>query len=493
MKRYLWPLALLLLSGCTWDNLGDEASGYPTEIAAIVVNRCATSGCHTTQSAEAAAGLNLETWNSLYLGSRGGSAVVPYSPEQSYFLYAVNQDTSNGDPALVPTMPIGGAALTDAEYALVKQWIADGARNAKGELRFPDSATRRKWYLSNQGCDLVAVIDAESRQIMRYVKVGASASTEYPHSIKVSNDGQYWYVIYLFSNQYIEKYSTLTDQKVGQIHIGAGSWNTFSISADGKFGIAVSYYLDSYQDSLLSAAIVDLEHDVMTAPIRVGKQVHGSAAHPNRSRFYLTLQTESGLFWVDYDAAGHITDFDFVDLVRGVPNHINPSTHLQPHEVLFTPDGSHYFVTCQGAAEVRAYRSADDHLEAVIHVGADPVEMALSPETGHLFVTCMEDHLTFASDPHKHGSVAIIDYHTHTLVKSVYTGYQPHGVVVDEVAGLAVVSNRNIDVNGPAPHHVSDCGGRNGYATAIDLHTLELIPRFKAELASDPYAVAIKP
>ena len=32
----------------------------------------------------------------------------------------------------------------------------------------------------------------------------------------------------------------------------------------------------------------------------------------------------------------------------------------------------------------------------------------------------------------------------------------------------------NYDTNGPAPHHVSECGGRNGYLTVIDMSTLEL-------------------
>jgi hypothetical protein len=99
---------MVMLAGCTWDNLGDQASGYPSEVAEIIVHRCATSGCHNTASSEAAAGLNLDSWHNAFLGSRGGSAIIPYSPDQSYLLHAVNTDTSNGDPILTPTMPLNG-------------------------------------------------------------------------------------------------------------------------------------------------------------------------------------------------------------------------------------------------------------------------------------------------------------------------------------------------------------------------------------------------
>ena len=488
MKKYL-GLCLLLLSGCAWDNVEDQAHGYPDEIAEVTRFSCATSGCHTTQSAEAAAGLNLETWESLFKGSRGGSAVVPYSPDQSYLLYSVNTDTNRG-PTLYPTMPLGGARLTDVQYQMLRQWIADGARNTSGQERFPPISSRRKWYVTNQGCDLVAVIDAESRQIMRYIQVGGiSGVPESPHNVKVSKDGKYWYVVFLAQNPYLEKYSTLTDQKVGQVQIGAGNWNTFNISSDGKFGLAVSYILSGV--GTVDASLVDLVNDVVTEPIIVGSKVHGSTPHPTLRRFYLTQQDESGLIAMDYNSQGRVTNLDPIDLIQGTPAHTGDGK-LRPHEVIFSPDGTKYFVTCQSAREVRVYLAATNTLLSVINVGDEPVEMAISPATGHLFVTCMEDITTFAGEPNKHGSVAIIEMSNNSLVKSIYTGYQPHGVAVDEASAMAIVTNRNVNVNGPAPHHSSDCGGRNGYLTAIDLYTLELVPGFKPEMSNDPYAIAVK-
>jgi DNA-binding beta-propeller fold protein YncE len=491
MKRLLGSALLLslLLCGCTWDKVEPNINGFPDEIQNILVTSCATGGCHTLQSAPAAANLNLMTWQNLFEGSRGGSPVVPYSPELSYLLYSVNTDTARG-ATLNPTMPIGGAPLTDAEYETLRQWIADGARNHLGEERFPQTTTRRKWYVTNQGCDLVAVFDAKSRQIMRYVSVGRTPGfSESPHNIKVSNDGQFWYVVFLGSNPYIEKYSTLTDEKVGEILIGSGQWNTFTISADGKFGIAVSYDVTA---SGIAAAIVDLERDTLTEPLYFSNvSVHGSAAHPTLSRFYITQQEASSLFSIDYNSStGRVTNVNPIDLEQGVPPSVPGA--LKPHEVFFTPDGSKFLVTCQATHEVRIYDGVTNALQTVLQVGDDPVEFAIDASRGHIFVSCMNDGRTYASESWKVGSIWVIDYNTNSIVKHLYSGYQPHGLVVDQTSGYLLITNRNVDPTGPAPHHSPLCGTRNGYLTAIDLNTLELVPEFKPELSNDPYSVALK-
>jgi len=106
-----------------------------------------------------------------------------------------------------------------------------------------------------------------------------------------------------------------------------------------------------------------------------------------------------------------------------------------------------------------------------------------------VFVTCTEDISSF---PGKTGSVHIIDYSNHTLVKTLHTGYQPHGIVVDDKEQLVYVAHRNMNSDGPAPHHQTDCDGRNGYVAIIDLNTLELLPDYKVEVSVDPYSVSLR-
>jgi hypothetical protein len=64
-------------------------------------------------------------------------------------------------------------------------------------------------------------------------------------------------------------------------------------------------------------------------------------------------------------------------------------------------------------------------------------------------------------------------------------------LMVDEQNGRVYVTNRNVASGGPAPHHASLCDGQNGYVTAIDLNTLQLVPGFRAEVSVDPYGYSI--
>ena len=69
------------------------------------------------------------------------------------------------------------------------------------------------------------------------------------------------------------------------------------------------------------------------------------------------------------------------------------------------------------------------------------------------------------------------------------TFYQPHAIGVDDKNGFVYFVSRNTNPNGPAPHHTSDCGGRNGYYQVYDLNTLEPINKRRYEVTPDPYSI----
>ena len=70
-------------------------------------------------------------------------------------------------------------------------------------------------------------------------------------------------------------------------------------------------------------------------------------------------------------------------------------------------------------------------------------------------------------------------------------GYQPHGLGIDEANNILVVASRNIQINGPTPHHTGVCG-RNGFVSYFNINTMQLLSK-KTEVASDPYSVAVRP
>lgn len=479
--------ALLLFSlifSCNRNKL-EPAFDYPDEVSRLMRKTCAIKGCHNETSAAAVGGLNLESWEKLFEGSRGGSPVVPYSPELSYLLYSVNTDASLG-PVLTPTMPYLQDALTPEEYDLLWQWIDDGARNAEGEERFPPDPNRKKWYVGHNECDQVAVFDAESRQVMRYIDVGDRENTiELAFDIEVTPDGEDWLLVFTGTNDHIERYSTLTDEKVAHITLGHFGWNTLTFSPDSKFAFVAGDYWQEL-------AVVDLDQNALVGtPTVFPNEIVAPVVHPQRPQVYLAQHLDQALYVLDYDNSGQLSNQREVDLIQGVPPAVT-NDPLRPRDICFLPDGSKYFVGCLNSNEIRVFDGNSDSLLNVIALPSNPAQLAYSASTGRLFVSCMSDNVSWSGAAHRLGSIVAIDVATNQILKTTYSGFQPYGIAVDEDIGVLVVSNRNTDPSGPEPHHVSTCGDRNGYVTLIDLQSLDLVSGFKPELLVDPITVAVK-
>ncbi|MCW3086502.1 MAG: hypothetical protein JWP12_3868 [Bacteroidetes bacterium] len=471
------------LSTCTYEKAMPTFNGYPDEVGKLIYTKCATAGCHTDASKEAAGGLSMESWESLFKGGHSGAAVIPYRSDFSTMCFFTNTFSDLGT-VIGPTMPYGKTPLTRDEVLLLKNWIDAGAPSKENFVKFSDNPNRSKYYVTNQGCDVVTVFDAETGLQMRCITVGQSAGIESPHMVKVSPDKKYWYVLSLGGN-YLEKYSTADDQLVGKAFIDGGYWNAFTISGNSD-----TAYCTDMSPANGKVTIVDL-NTLAHYPRSPFDNPHGIALNATDDLLYTTHTASNNLYKVPIA--------DFADLISfplfTTGNEPVSPLFLSSHEILFTPDNSKYFVTCQGNSEVRVFETSTDNLLNIIHVGASPSEMSLSTTTPYLFVTCTED---LAHYPEQRGSVAVIDYTTNLLVKTIYTGWQPHGIAVDDAQKVVVVANENYTTDGPAPHHANACGGRNGYITFIDLNTLEMIKNFtgtadkKIEVSVDPYSVAKK-
>jgi YVTN family beta-propeller protein len=469
--------SLLLLQACTKDQTKGpegEGSGYPDNIAALVETKCAIAGCHNTQSKEGAAGLDMSTWEKLMEGDRAGAVVIPFNHKQSsVFLFTNTYDDLGAK--VIPTMPYNLPPLSREEVIMLSDWIDNGAPNKEGFVKFSDNPARSKLYITNQGCDLVAVIDAASKLIMRYIPVGNNPQQiESPHMVKVSPDGSFWCVSFI-AGSVIQKFSAVNDELLGQVDIGQGSWNTFAITQDGS----KAYCADFNGGSIVEVDLINFTKVV----IATVSNPHGTALSADEKFLYVTAQFGNFIYKID------VTSFDVTE-ISADGNVPSTTSSLDIHEMIFTPDGSKYFLSCQKSNEVRVMNAANDSLLKVITVGVFPQEMAVSTSAPYLFVTCSEDNVSF---PGKTGAVYIIDYSTLNVVKSTYAGWQPHGVAVDDQRHVVYIVNRNATTGGPAPHHTSECGGRNGYLSLIDMHSLESISNFKSELSVDPYSAAIRP
>lgn len=454
----------------------DPESGYPTDVGQIFLGKCATSGCHNDASNHACAGLNLSSWDKLFEGGNFNAAVIPYRPDQSILFYSVNTFPEFG-PISIPTMPIGHDPLSREEVVSIRDWISRGAPDRNGEIAFSGN-NRSKIYVANQGCDLVTVFDAETKLAMRCIDIGGYFTTEAPHDMMVSPDGQYWYVTF-FAGTLLQKYSTIDDRLVAQLDLGISGWHSMAISSDSRYA-AISKW-----DPQGKVALIDLTTMTLVQLMQGFSYPHGCAFSANGDFLYVVNQQGNYIYKLDITIPTN-PQMEMIPLhTNGIPSNNGID---KPYVIRFSPDYQKYFIPCQGTNEMRVFNAANDSLLAVIPTNGVPQLIDYSVTTPYAFITCMSD----TNNANTVSCVNIIDWHTNTLVSTVYPGFQDRGLVVDDANGVVYVGNRNVDPGGPAPHHTTSCAGKNGDVTLISLTTLQVIDGWKAEVSVDPYCLTIR-
>jgi len=473
---------LILLMGCKKDMSLEHAfteTGFPKDIEKIIQKSCATSGCHNSLSKDAAAGINLETWNDLFKGGRNNACVIPYRADQSVLFFGINTDVNLG-PTLFPTMPYNTSPLSANEVLKIRDWINDGAPDKDGKIAFSENpSTRKKIYVANQGCDLISVIDAETQLIMRAYDVGKSNNIEAVHDLLVSPDNKYWYTTYYASNIF-QKFDATTDKLVGEINLGEIGWHSMAISGNSRYAVMVTWAGSGgiVLVDLLNFSIVKKYMGTFFLP-------HGCALNYDGTLGYAVSFQGNFLYKLDLTNKQAPEIYEIPLQTGEIPAQNN---FYKPYEVDFSPDYSKYYVTCQGTFDLRVFNTTNDSLIKTLPMSGIPQNIAFSKNSNFAFVSNMNDKTL----PGTKSSVDVINYQTNTFVKEIYTGPQPRSLVVDNNSNYVYVANRNVDPDGPAPHHTTNCSGRNGHLTIIDINKLELKDGYKAELSVDPYTISIK-
>lgn len=483
LKHFIYLFFLFLLVSCKRDIGKANFGNYPNEVGKIMVNKCATSGCHNELSYKAAAGLNLSSWEKLFEGATNGSAVIPYSSKFSYLCNFINVYSDLG-PISEPTMPLNAESLSRDEVQLMIDWINNGAPDVNGNIKWADNPLRKKVYAVNQGCDVVTVIDSETQLPIRYIEVGNKAGPDTPHSVRVSPDGQYWYVVFI-NNNVMQKFRCSDDTYVGDIpltpkaaginpNVDGFDWNTMVISKDSKRAYCVSWVQSG------RVAAVDLVNRKLLHYMPNLNYPHGIALNDAQDSIYVASQTGNYISVID-SAFGFKDEFS----IEAAP--VNYNSSLDIHEMILSHDKQDLIVTCQKTNEVRKFNLATRQV-TVFSTGKYPQEIVYSPSTHQYFVSCPYDSTTFA------GNMGMVAQFNEQLTSStnIKVGSQPHGIGVDENKKLLYVVSRNLSANGPAPHHTNVCGNRNGFLNLIDMTTLKVLTK-KTELSSDPYYVFARP
>lgn len=482
--KLLNTIALVIITGAFSSCLNDKGfdeRDYPEDIARIILPKCATSGCHNTASKDAASGLSLSTWAEMMEGSRNGAVTIPYTyPQSSMFLFTNTYDDIG--ISVPPSMPYNQQPLTREEVLTLRYWISEGAPNKEGYVKFSDNPTRQKYYVVNRGCDLVAVMDRQTDLIMRFVKTTFNLDIEYAEEIHISPDGQYWYVTSR-AGQVIQKYRTSDDSYVGALLLDAGAWKSFCIMPDSK----KAWVVNAAQNGEI--AYLNLEN------MEVINKFSGSThfARPygicfNANLNVLYIGAENGNLFHKVDITNPANP-QFNEIVIPMGQLPDTASAISPKQVFLHPDGTKYYVACKGIGAVKVFDASNDNLISTIQVGVGPETFAYSSSKNYLVVACTEDTLSF---PEKRGSISFIDCSSNSVIKKLHPGSQPHGMVVDELNNRLIVANRNFSEDGPKPHHVTECEGRNGYISYVSLATLEMASTRRYEVSVDPINIVMR-
>ena len=462
----------------TIQPIQETADNFPEEIKNIIVAKCATPGCHNQASYQVSGGgLLLDTWEHLFDGGDHGAVIVPYSPENSSLLYFTNSHSDLGPiPPDDMKMPLNGTPLSREEYLALRDWVKRGAPDKNGNIPFAANAeSRQKIYAAHQACDYVTVIDAEKHVVMRMIPIGKETTIEVAHSLKVAPDGQAAYVSF-WAGQYIQKIDTRTDTVSGQIDLPGPNSNMLFFTPDGQELLLTNWYFNNFSriNPVTGQAISTVGTGTFVAP-------HGIATNAGGDTFYVTEQYGNMLYKIAENGS-------FLKItVNSNPPVATGSGQPALHGIIMTPSHDKYFVTCEESNEVRVMNAATDQLMQAIPVGARPQEMAISTTKPYVFVSCLDENNT--SSLYK-GAVYIINYNTHEIVKKISDRYyMPHALTVDDQNGMLYVFSRNLDLNGPQPHHHSaTCAGRSGYYSVYDFNKLEPLNNRRYEVTIDPYS-----
>ncbi len=164
-----------LLAGCGGDDGGPSIDydaidpiEYSQHVQPILAASCNSAACHN--SADAAFGLDLESYDGVEAGSDFGSMVVPFESDRSHFYLHLTGD-------IEPRMPLGRNPLEDQVVRFLRRWIDEGARDDLGNVMY-DGVTR-KAFVACQGENAVAVVDMDTGHLARLLRV------EKPHSVYV--------------------------------------------------------------------------------------------------------------------------------------------------------------------------------------------------------------------------------------------------------------------------------------------------------------------
>jgi hypothetical protein len=135
---FLSMLVAATMAGCFSDRpTGPSGTtvSFANDVQPILTNNCASSGCHGTANANPTGKPMVLVAGQAYDAIVGVTSaqlatmqrIRPGQPDQSYLIHKL-QGSHTGVGGSGQRMPLGRAALSQAQIDLIRRWVTEGAR-----------------------------------------------------------------------------------------------------------------------------------------------------------------------------------------------------------------------------------------------------------------------------------------------------------------------------------------------------------------------------
>ena len=196
----------------------------------------------------------------------------------------------------------------------------------------------------------VAVVDAASRKVLRYMSTGVQ-----PYTLAVGPDGRVWVPIH--SEQRVEIYGADGYRARGRVLVPP---NPHAVAFSGQLQRA---YTPNHESNAVS--IIDMRTDRLLKSVPVSRAPHSIAVSPDGRRVLVA--------GYEADAADLI---DASTLRRTGPFKVGK----EPQSVAFATDGEHAYVVNEGGNSVSVLDGHTGAVTATVRVGRSPRTVAVSPD-----------------------------------------------------------------------------------------------------------------
>lgn len=412
--------------------------------------------CHV--GADAAAGLQLDSWDNVIAGSDHGEALIPFDSDNSLMVKMVTILEGGPHPAELDADTLDGARVR-----LLQRWIQAGARfdgpaETVNQGVIPYSNGPRLLFVANQDDALISVIDIDAKVVIRTIDLQNGVGFDFspnakPHDVEAEPDLSAIYTSLIGDNAVV-KISMDNAQLTGELMAEASFETPGMLGLDAQsnqlyVGRSLTAVNPPRSIGVVSPDDMSIEEVDLLFP-----RPHALAVDPVGDFVYTASLNENRILTVPTD----LTDVTFT--VLQAP--FNAFIHFG-----ISVDGTRMAASGQESNQVMILdTSAPPGISRIgsIEVGNRPWHPVWTPDQKYIYVGNLDDN-----------TVSVIDAQAGQAIQTISGNglAQPHGSSVSPEGDYVFISNRN--TNGAyTPRHNFGNNQNTGTVVVINTATNEI-------------------